>query len=132
MADGMYRSVDQCTSKDSAFRFGILSNYAVDMCAGVASIWIAHYKRSSFSDCTTGTRIDLQPASPFLHLVRTSCRLGRSGDWLRPLYASPLHNDWDICASFEFGVGGFGGSRAGVSPAQRSLEARSPSKMIHG
>jgi hypothetical protein len=35
-------------------------------------------------------------------------------------------------ASFEFGVGGFGGSRAGVSPAQRTLEARSPSKMIHG
>lgn len=38
----------------------------------------------------------------------------------------------DISASFEFGVGGFGGSRAGVSPAQRTLEARSPSKMIHG
>jgi hypothetical protein len=35
-------------------------------------------------------------------------------------------------ASFEFGVGGFGGSRAGVSPAQRTLEARSPSKMSHG
>ena len=35
-------------------------------------------------------------------------------------------------ASFEFGVGGFGGSRAGVSPAQRTLEARSPSKMIYG
>ncbi len=34
-------------------------------------------------------------------------------------------------ASFEFGVGGFGGSRAGVSPAQRTLEARSPSKMSH-
>ena len=35
-------------------------------------------------------------------------------------------------ASFEFGVGGFGGSRAGVSPAQRTLEARSLSKMIYG
>jgi hypothetical protein len=35
-------------------------------------------------------------------------------------------------ASFEFEVGEFSGSRAGVSPAQRTLEARSPSKMSHG
>jgi hypothetical protein len=41
-------------------------------------------------------------------------------------------SEWLKTASFEFVVGGFGGSRAGVSPAQRTLEARSPSKMSHG
>jgi hypothetical protein len=99
----------------------------------VGHVWVktvlngtTYYFDPSFKTHTFKTGIDLGNSSITGYNAATYLSSAKSGATITSNYVQ------NINASFEFVVGGFGGSRAGVSLAQRTLAARSPSKMSHG